>query len=158
MKKSEVIEKLKEGKIVIHYNTKNIELLRELLETSFPTDKCKTDGISTYYFAHTNKNLWQSTDRTEYIPSLKIIKLSEITEDETFEKGEMVEVRNSDNYAWSTREFIAEHKGLFICINCSNAVSSWKQIRKISPLHKEIIALQEKAKEKGITVNIEIKY
>lgn len=156
MKKSEVIEKLKSGEVQIHNDKKNLKLLRELLQTAFPSDICITKGESTYYAkSYNNLGKWRSSDLLNTPYTEELVKLSEVIEDETFTKGELVEVRDNDTSAWVKREFIIEYKGLFICMTvCGDGVSYWKQIRKINPLQKEIDALKESAEKQGITVNI----
>lgn len=160
MNKSEVVRRLVDGSIAIHYDVSNLKLLRELFGLAFPKDNCLADGISLYYEGSKCNGLWRSTNSRKSVISLEIIKLSEITEGEFFEKGEMVEVRDYDKDVWNTREFVAEHKGDYICVNASNnnIPSSWKQIRKVNPLQAEIDALKASAEKQGITVNIEIKY
>jgi hypothetical protein len=137
MKKYEAIQKVKEGKLAVHMSRKekkDIELLNELLCLSRFLD---LGGQWAYYWKieETDSAAGFMCEDYTHFPTIKI---TEITEEETFESGELVEV-SSDNHKWHKRYFIGiSKKGLFVAETDYNITCTWDYIRKINPAIEQI--------------------
>jgi hypothetical protein len=143
MKKSEAIKKVKEGTHAIHMDRKkkkDIELLNELLCLSRFLD---LRGQWTYYWK-IEETYSAAGFMCEDYTHLPTIKITEITEEETFESGELVEV-SSDNHKWHKRYFIGiSKKGLFVAETDYNITCTWDYIRKINPAIEQIREIMKK--------------
>ena len=80
--RTDLVNKLKNGKVAIKFNYQNIEekinLLNQVLESAFPTD-CEASGNFRYYFRSSeSKNNWFFSDDVDDIPdNTQIVSLDD---------------------------------------------------------------------------------
>jgi hypothetical protein len=144
MKKSEAIKRVKEGTHAIHMDRKekkDIELLNELLCLSRFLD---LGGQWAYYWKieETDSAAGFMCEDYTHLPTIKI---TEITEEETFESGELVEVSNNEGVSWVQRYFIGVAKnGDSVCEDNHYGLRYWELIRKINPAIEQIREIMKK--------------
>ena len=142
MKKQEAIQKVKEGTHAIEMNRKepkDIKLLRDILKEAFPND-VSPSGLVNFYHVGSVFYKWDSSNQYDD----PTIKITEITEEETFESGELVEVSyHGDKWIKETYGFTTK-KGCFITEDEEGRVSSWYHIRKINPAIEQIREIMKK--------------
>jgi hypothetical protein len=143
MKKQEAISKVKEGTHAIHMDRKepkDIELLNELLCLSRFLD---LGGKWAYYWKIEETDSAAGFMCEDYT-HLSTIKITEITEEETFESGELVEV-GFNGIMWHERFYIGKTKGnIYVTEHKRGNIEQWVLIRKINPAIEQIREIMKK--------------
>jgi hypothetical protein len=144
MKKTEAIQKVKEGTHAIEMNRKepkHIDLLREICKEAFPNDDSKPYGSMDFYEKMNRRDEWDY----HYDTNKQTIKITEIEQEETFESGELVEVSNNEGVSWVQRYFIGYCRdGNAICEGDDCDLRYWELIRKINPAIEQIREIMKK--------------